>query len=56
MNINVLGYIIYLATTAAIIYRVGNRFHRRGRIFILALQQGNESSTDAVKNMLLTAN
>ena len=55
MNINVLGYIIYLAVTAVIIYRVGKRFHRRGRIFILALQRGHESATDAINNLLLTA-
>lgn len=55
MNINALGYLIYLMMTGVIIYGVGKRFHQRGRIFILELHQGDEKPADALNNMLLAA-
>ncbi|HEX5151696.1 MAG TPA: hypothetical protein VFW07_09605 [Parafilimonas sp.] len=55
MNYNILSYCIYGCVTIYIIYWVGKRFHRSGRIFILKLFRQNEALTDTTNNILLIA-
>jgi hypothetical protein len=53
MNYNIACYVLYGCVTVFIIYRVGQLFHRNGRIFILRLFQKNENLTNTTNNILL---
>jgi hypothetical protein len=55
MNFNISAYMIYLAITIFIIVFVGKYFYRNGRIFILALYNGNTDLTDNLNRILLIA-
>lgn len=55
MNLNIISYIIYGVFTIYIIYVVGKLFHQNGRVFIVRLFNGNESSADTTNNLLLLA-
>jgi lipoprotein signal peptidase len=55
MNNNITAYIIYICITIYIIIWVGKMFHSNGRVFILQLYKGDESSTDTINNILLAA-
>jgi len=55
MNYNIACYILYGSITVFIIFRVGQLFHRSGRIFILRLFQQNEGLADTTNNILLLA-
>ncbi|HUR65109.1 MAG TPA: hypothetical protein VMZ03_02060 [Chitinophagaceae bacterium] len=50
---NVLAYILYLAITYIITFRVGLLFYRNGKVYILHLFQGNEKLSNAVNRLLL---
>lgn len=55
MNYNILTYAIYLAIMVFIIVYVGWLFYKNGRVFILALFNGNEEQTDNLNKLLLLA-
>lgn len=55
MNSNIIAYLIYLSITLFIIVRVGKMFHSNGRVFILALYEGDAEPTDNINNILLVA-
>lgn len=50
---NTIAYAIYLAITYLITVKVGWRFYRNGRIFILGLLEQNHTLADAINNILL---
>ena len=55
MNYNIGAYMLYIALMVFIIVYVGRQFYQNGRIFILALLQGNASLTNHINRLLLTA-
>ena len=50
---NTLAYILYLLITYIITVHVGLRFYRNGKVFILALLQGDERLTNFINRVLL---
>ena len=48
-----MAYIIYLLITYLITVHVGMRFYKNGRLYILALMEGNEATTDSINRILL---
>ncbi|MDR6568884.1 hypothetical protein [Chitinophaga ginsengisegetis] len=50
---NTIAYAIYLAITYLITVKVGWRFYRNGRVFILGLLEQNHTLADAINNILL---
>lgn len=50
-----MAYIIYLAVSVFIIYRIGKLCHSNGRVFILQLFRGDTATTDTINNILLLA-
>jgi hypothetical protein len=55
MNYNVSAYMIYIAMMFFIIVYVGKYFYDNGRIFIIALLNGNVSLADYINKLLLVA-
>ena len=55
MNLNILAYIIFLTLIVFIIVYVGKYFYAKGRIFIVALFQGNVTLADYINKLLLIA-
>ena len=55
MNYNVLAYIIFLILIIFIIVYVGRYFYSNGRIFIIALFNGNVTLSDHINKLLLIA-
>ncbi|SKD09586.1 hypothetical protein SAMN05660461_5475 [Chitinophaga ginsengisegetis] len=52
-DMNTIAYAIYLAITYLITVKVGWRFYRNGRVFILGLLEQNHTLADAINNILL---
>ena len=55
MNYNISAYIIYLSLMVFLIVFVGRYFYTNGRVFIIALFNGNVSLADQVNKLLLIA-
>jgi hypothetical protein len=55
MNYNVGAYIVFLALMVFVIVYVGRYFYTNGRVFIIALFNGNVSLADQVNKLLLLA-
>jgi|SRR5687768_51384 len=55
MNYNVGAYMIYIAMMVFIIVYVGRYFYKNGRVFIIALLNGNVSLADYINKLLLVA-
>lgn len=53
MNYNILAYIIFLTLIIFIIVYVGRYFYSNGRIFIIALFNGNSTMADYINELLL---
>lgn len=51
---NTIAYLLYLFITYCITVHVGLAFYRNGRVYILALLQGDEGITDSINRLLLT--
>jgi hypothetical protein len=55
MNYNVGAYTVFLALMVFVIVYVGRYFYTNGRVFIIALFNGNVSLADQVNKLLLLA-
>lgn len=55
MNYNIIAYIVYLFLMIFLIVYVGRYFFKNGRVFIVALFNGNESLADQINKLLLIA-
>jgi len=55
MNLNIIGYIIYLSITALIIIKVGNICYTNGNIYVSQLIPNHESLCLKVNQVLLSA-
>ena len=55
MNYNICAYIVFLALMILIIVCVGRYFYSNGRIFIIALFNGNMALADQLNKLLLIA-
>ena len=55
MNHNILAYVIYLSIMVFIIMYVGRLFYTNGRVFILALFNGDAIQADHLNKLLLVA-
>lgn len=53
MNLNILGYIIFLVITTYIIIVVGKICYRNGNVFVLELIPGHEELCHQINKMLL---
>ncbi len=51
---NILAYTIYLLITYFVTVHVGKVFYKNGRVYILNLLAGDESTTDSINKILLT--
>jgi hypothetical protein len=55
MNLNIVGYIIYLAITSIIIVRVGRICYQNGNIFVSQLIPDHEDLCQKINQILLIA-
>jgi len=55
MNYNVGAYIIFLLIMCFIIFFVGRKFYTNGRVFIIALFNGQKAQADGMNKLLLIA-
>jgi hypothetical protein len=55
MNLNIVGYIIYLSITSIIIVRVGRICHQNGNIFVSQLIPDHEDLCHKINQILLLA-
>ncbi|MGW4030075.1 hypothetical protein ACWEFL_12255 [Streptomyces sp. NPDC004838] len=53
MDLNVLGYVIYLLISVALTVWVARTLSRNGRIFLSDVMHGNEKLADAVNHLLV---
>lgn len=54
MNLNILGYLIYIILTAWIILRVGHQLYRNGIVFVNHLYPNHETLCLQTNKILLT--
>ena len=55
MNLNIIGYVIYLAITSIIIVRVGKVCYINGNVFVAQLIPNHESLCKQINQLLLIA-
>lgn len=53
MNYTILSYLIYIPVTVAVTIWVANTLFNNGRVFLIAIFQGNEQMADSVNKLLI---